>query len=87
MEQMPGRDRRRGDGPTSRRGGRAGGFSEGDVRDEVQQILLKIGERGIRWLHPLVAAFGPVGLIEGPLIVAFFIAISRAYAEAAARGG
>ena len=33
-----------------------------------------------------LAAFGPVGLIEGPLIVAFFIAISRAYAEAAARG-
>ena len=29
-----------------------------------------------------LAAFGAVGLVAGPLVVAFFIAISRAYAEA-----
>ena len=29
-----------------------------------------------------LAAFGPVGLITGPLVVAFFIAITRAYAAA-----
>jgi len=29
-----------------------------------------------------LAAFGPVGLVAGPLVVAFFIAISRAYADA-----
>jgi len=28
-----------------------------------------------------LAAFGPVGLVAGPLVVAFFIAISRAYSE------
>ncbi|HZJ55855.1 MAG TPA: AI-2E family transporter [Myxococcaceae bacterium] len=32
-----------------------------------------------------LAAFGPVGLIAGPLVVAFFIAISRAYSGADAR--
>jgi predicted PurR-regulated permease PerM len=26
-----------------------------------------------------LAAFGPVGLVAGPLVVAFFIAISRAH--------
>ncbi|HET9158476.1 MAG TPA: AI-2E family transporter [Myxococcaceae bacterium] len=34
-----------------------------------------------------LAAFGPVGLIEGPLIVGFFIAICRAYTDPAARAG
>ena len=34
-----------------------------------------------------LAAFGAVGLIAGPLVVAFFIAISRAYAEATPRAG
>ena len=32
-----------------------------------------------------LAAFGPVGLVAGPLVVAFFIAISRAYSEEAPR--
>jgi len=32
-----------------------------------------------------LAAFGPVGLIAGPLVVAFFIAISRAYSDEAPR--
>ena len=34
-----------------------------------------------------LAAFGPVGLVAGPLVVAFFIAISRTYASAAPRAG
>jgi predicted PurR-regulated permease PerM len=34
-----------------------------------------------------LAAFGAVGLVAGPLVVAFFIAISRAYAEAPPRAG
>jgi predicted PurR-regulated permease PerM len=33
-----------------------------------------------------LAAFGPVGLVAGPLVVAFFIAISRAYSEAPRAG-
>ena len=34
-----------------------------------------------------LAAFGPVGLVAGPLVVAFFIAISRAYAGPSPRAG
>lgn len=34
-----------------------------------------------------LAAFGPVGLVAGPLVVAFFIAISRASARAPAQAG
>jgi predicted PurR-regulated permease PerM len=34
-----------------------------------------------------LAAFGPVGLVAGPLVVAFFIAISRAYSGEAPRPG
>ena len=34
-----------------------------------------------------LAAFGPVGLVAGPLVVAFFIAISRAHAGATPRAG
>jgi len=34
-----------------------------------------------------LAAFGAVGLVAGPLVVAFFVAISRASAEAIPRAG